>query len=289
MAGTRHRVLLCTVLLACALPRGTSAQTVNLNYAFASQLGSGIYRVGDQTVQMYRLVLSRQLRPTEQGRTGLMLRAPLAFGFYNFELGDILDGIIPDNVATLSLVPMLEFEVAARHNWWLIPYGAFGAGYDFSVDTFNPIFTVGLRSLFHFDSRGGTWRLGNRLFYSGYTDDSLDLRDDFSMLETGLEWRRGTGWRPGGSELDAAPFVASYVYLISPRLFDVNATQPLELRTEWELGVTLGMVERWHILGIGLPRLGLSYRFGSGADAVRIVFGNAFTMDSPFERGAGIN
>jgi hypothetical protein len=49
------------------------------------------------------------------------------------------------------------------------------------------------------------------------------------------------------------------------------------------------MVERWRVLGIGMPRLGLSYRFGTGHDAIRIVFGNAFSLDSPVERGAGIN
>jgi len=289
MSAPRQWALVCVALFACALPRTAASQTVNVNYAFASQLGSGIYRVADQTVQMYRLTLSRQLRPTDDGRTGLMLRAPLAFGFYNFELGDILDGIIPDQVGTISLVPMLEFEKLVRHNWWLIPYGAAGGGYDFSVDRFNPIFSVGLRSLFHAEGGGGTWRLGNRLFYTGYTDENFTVEDDFSMLESGLEWRRGTGWRPGSNQMDVAPFVANYLYLISPRLFDINETQPVELRTEWELGVTVGMVERWHILGIGLPRMGLSYRFGSGADAIRVVFGNAFSMDSPFERGAGIN
>ena len=289
MKRVRRWIFPVAVLAATVVPRAAGSQTANVNYAFASQLGSGFYRVGEQTVQMYRLTLSRELRASDGGRMGLMLRAPLAFGFYNFELGDILDGIVPDRVGTVSLVPMLEFEVPARHNWWLIPYAAAGGGYDFSVDTFNPIFTVGLRSLFHADGWGGTWRLGNRLFYSGYTDTDLTLQDDFSMLETGLEWRRGTAWHPWHNQMDIAPFVANYLYFISPRLYDLNETQPVDLRTEWELGITVGMVERWRILGIGLPRLGLSYRFGSGADAIRIVFGNAFSMDSPFERGAGIN
>lgn len=289
MGCARRWSLVCAALLAGACAPAARAQTVSVNYAFASQLGSGIYRVGSQTVQMYRLTLSRELRDPQGGGVGLMLRAPLAFGFYNFNLSDVLAGIIPDRIGTVSLVPMLELEVPARRNWWIIPYGSLGGGYDFAVDTFNPIFTIGLRSLFHADARGGTWRVGNRLFYSGYTDDQLEVQDDFSMLETGVEWRRGTGWQPWGREVDVAPFVANYLYFISPHLFDIDAAQPAELRTEWEAGFTLGMVRRWHVLGIGLPRLGVSYRFGSGVDAVRIVFGNAFSMDSPLERGAGIN
>jgi hypothetical protein len=129
--------------------------------------------------------------------------------------------------------------------------------------------------------------LGNRLVYSGYATETLDFGDDFGVFETGLDIRRSLGFHIGKSEIDGSIFGANYLYLVSPHLVRL-VPEPIEMRTEWEFGFTLGTVKPWHILGIRMPRLGLSYRFGSGTDAWRIILGNPFPIDSPRSQGAEI-
>ena len=64
----------------------TDSGTASLNYAFATQLGSGIYRVNERTVQVYRLTFTVQLHHPGDKGWWIRLRFPLTFGFYNFKI-----------------------------------------------------------------------------------------------------------------------------------------------------------------------------------------------------------
>jgi hypothetical protein len=251
-------------------------------------LGSGIYRVGDQTVQIYRLSVAIPLIPLDDRKWGLQLRLPLTFSFYNFQFEDILEGVFPERLATLALVPTAEFSLPVYDNWALLPYGAFGGGRDFSGGEFNWIFAAGVRSIAIWPWKGNHLRLGNRLVYTGYTTKGMDFVDDFAMFETGLDVRRPLGFDIRGIDIDGSVFGANYLYFISPNVLRL-IPDTVDMRTEWELGVTIGTVDPWRVLGIGMPRLGLSYRFGTGTDAWRIIIGNPFPLDSPRDKGAEVN
>ena len=267
--------------------QSTEEPGVVFNYAFATQLGSGIYRVNGRTVQVYRLAVSVGLRDAETKGWGIRLRFPVTFGFYNFQIDDLLDTGLPDNVATIALVPELEFQNPVADNWWLMPFVGFGPGKDLEGGTMNWIFAVGARSLTIWPWNANDIRLGVRAVYSGYTTKQLDFIDDFSVVETGLDVRRSLGLRIGRSTVDGSVFGANYIYLVSPQFVRL-APEPVDFRTQFEFGFTVGTVEPWRVLGIGMPRLGLSNRDGTGEDAVRIIIGNAFPMDSPRQEGADI-
>jgi hypothetical protein len=122
--------------------------------------------------------------------------------------------------------------------------------------------------------------------YTGYTTRNLGFEDDFSLLESGLDVRRPLGLRPWGRELAGSVFGVNYIYVISPQLIR-QIEESLELRANWEVGFTLGTVEPWKVLGLRLPRLGLSYRFGDDKGAVRFIIGNPFPLDPPRTRKEG--
>ena len=283
------RRALFVTLLVLALPHGAGAQGVptdeggHLNYAFATQLGGGIYRVGGQTIQIYRLTGSVNLRQREN--LGLSLKAPVTFGFYNFALEDIVDGALPQSLGTLAVVPTLELAIPAKDNWVLVPFGGLGGGGDFSGGAFNWIYAAGVRSLASFQPGTTTLRLGNRFVYTGYTDNNLQFTDDFTFLETGLDARRGLGIRLGDRTVDGSVFGTNYLYLTSPHLIS-NVNDFRSTIVEWEFGVTLGTVEDWRLLGLLLPRLGVSYRFGPEFDGIRVIIGNPFRLDSPRDEGS---
>ena len=83
--------LVCTLLWSRA--PATPAQTDDIdlaastfNYAFATQLGSGVYIADGRSVQIYRISGVFALRKGGSRGWSLYLRLPLTFGFYNFNL-----------------------------------------------------------------------------------------------------------------------------------------------------------------------------------------------------------
>jgi hypothetical protein len=162
-----------------------------------------------------------------------------------------------------------------------------GVGKDFSGGSLNYIYAIGVRSLAEFRGGGNTVRLGNRLVYTGYNSRKMEFVDDFSLLETGVDLRRPLGTEIGGLELAAGLFFMSFVYFISPHIVRLDPDL-VEMKTEWELGMTFGTAEPWKVLGIRMPRVGLSYRFGTGVDAIRVIIGNPFQMGAPSDRGPGV-
>ncbi len=272
---------LCIVgLLACdrsafAQEASPGAQESQANYAFATQLGSGIYRSSRGTVQVYRFGGSFTLRSLTSDSWGLKLRIPVTFGFYDFKLSDVLESGLPDKLSTLALVPELRFEFPVAETWQLMPFAAAGVGRDFSADRVNYIFAGGVRSLATFDWRSVDLYLGNRLFYTGYTTSGFEFGDDFGALESGLDARHSLGFSLGDHQVDGGLFVMNYLYFVSPELIRFYG-KPLSVDVQWEFGVTFGTMTPWKVLGLTIPRIGMSYLVGSGASTFRLVLGGPF-------------
>ena len=267
-------------LLACdrsafAQEAGPAAQGPQANYAFSTQLGSGIYKSSGGTVQVYRVGGSFTLRSLESDSWGLKLRIPVTFGFYNFKLSDVIESGLPDRLATLALVPELRFEFALAENWQLMPFAAAGAGRDFSVGEVNYIFAGGVRSLASFDWRTVDLYVGNRFFYTGYTTSDFEFGDDFAAFESGLDARHSLGFSLGDHQVDGGLFVMNYLYFVSPELVRFFG-RPLSVDVQFEFGVTFGTVTPWKVLGLAIPRIGMSYRVGSDTSTFRLVLGGPF-------------
>ncbi len=64
-------------------------------------------------------------------------------------------------------------------------------------------------------------------------------------------------------------------YFVSPELIRFYG-KPLSVDVQWEFGVTLGTMTPWRVLGLTIPRIGMSYRVGSGASTFRLVLGGPF-------------
>jgi len=277
--GWRWAVRLTGLLACCrsavAQETGTARQESQANYAFSTHLGSGLYSSSGGTVQVYRVAGGFTLRSDWTGGLGLELRIPVTFGFYDFELGDALESGLPDRLATLAIVPELRSVFAVAENWRLVPFVAAGVGRDFSEGRANYILAAGSRSLATFGWRSFDLYLGNRLVYAGYTTTELDFGDDFGALESGLDARHSLGFSLNGHAVDGGVFLMNYLYFVSPELIRFYG-KPLSVDVQWELGVTLGTMTPWKVVGLPIPRIGVSYRVGSGVTTFRLVVGGPF-------------
>ena len=242
------------------------------NFAFATQLGSGVYSVSGRTLQIYRLPFHHELKPLGESGFGAALTLPVTLGFFDFELQDVANGDIPDDVDSLSFVPGLALAFTAAPGWTLEPYveAGFSKARDAEADA--TVYSGGLASLYEFGSRGFDWQLRNDLTYAGIDLHGDGSSDHFTRIQTVLTARKPTS---PGSRLDYLMYVLNDCYVDQPD-GPVDSAGRRGHPVQFEVGVTLGTPETQRVWKIPLPRVGIGYRFGSDLEAWRIVFGTPY-------------
>ncbi|HTT02707.1 MAG TPA: hypothetical protein VMG11_11540 [Steroidobacteraceae bacterium] len=291
---TPHPICLrfCSAMLglACALSAATArgagstapAPTPNsgdislTNYAFASELGSGIYEIDGRTIQIYSLPVGFTLRPAieRQQPPGLNLLMPVTVGFFDFRPADLLELQSPGHVDALSLEPGVELDYWMSDVWHLYPYAKFGASFSSSEHLGAWIYGSGVRSDYHFAARAGQGLWRSELIYAGVTYRSAVPSDSFVKLRNGAEVRRDIdGWELGERHVQFAPYGIVDVYLKAPSgPYSGISTQTVQ----GQIGLMLGVNPMWHVLGIELPRIGIGYQFAGKLSGWRFVIGDPF-------------
>ena len=242
------------------------------NFAFATQLGSGVYSVSGRTLQIYRLPFSRTLRSADGSAFGIELTLPVTFGFYDFELQDIGDGDIPTSVDALSFVPGLTLVFPLQPGWTLEPYVEAGIARARDVDADSNVYAGGLRSLYDFDGQGFDWLLRNDLAFAGVDLRGPEGPNRFTRFQTVVTARRPFARRPS---VDYLVYALNEYYVDQPD-GPVDSAVQGGSSVQYEIGFTLGTSEPRRIWGVPLPRVGIGYRFGSNLDVFRIVIGTPF-------------
>ena len=281
----RWVALLLALCVASAVARAAE-DPAPLSFAFASQAGSGIYDIEGRVVQIYRIPVDFTVRPmNDERRWGAKVRMPVTFGFYDYKASDALEGQFPTHVGTASLVPGVCFDVRAKPNWVLSPYVDFGAAKDFSGGSLVWVYDAGLQSVVSFPA--GTWdvRAGQELLWAGAAQAEDPLTGWYGEADVGFEFRHELPWNLGKSRADIGVFAVYHRYFKHSRSFESSspiATYSAEPATipgvdeQTEVGVSFGTRPKLAWWKLSMPKLGLSYRFGDGISAVRIVFGEIF-------------
>jgi len=243
-----------------------------VNFAFATQLGSGVYSVSGRTLQIYRLPFSHELRPTVDSGVGIELTLPVTFGFFDFELQDVANGAIPARVDALSFVPGLTLAFEAQPGWLLESHFEAGISRARDANADAKVYAFGLASLYEFDARGFGWLLRNDLTFAGVELDGSAGSDRFARLQTVLTARRPFDHE---SKIDYLVYAMNEFYFDQPE-GPVDSAGHDGNSVQYEIGFTLGTTETKRVWHFPLPRIGIGYRFGSNLDVFRIVIGAPF-------------
>jgi hypothetical protein len=244
-----------------------------LHFAFASQVGSGVYDVNGRTVQIYRIPVGVRL-PEVDPTWGWRLTLPVTIGFFDLEPEDFLHTNVRENLSTVSFVPGLRFELPIRKNITIEPFVEGGMAWDLSGGTRTWVYAAGIASEIRFPWHELDGRLGNKLLWAGITGDGALLADDYGELETGLELSQPLWFGIHGRPVDAGLFAMSYLYFEPLEAF--RSSGDFEMRDQWEIGFTFGTRPPLEYKKVRMPRIGLSYRFGDGLSAARLVLGMPF-------------
>lgn len=241
------------------------------SYAFAHELGSGVYDLGGRTLQVYRLSFTHDLRPTNENTIGAQLTLPLTFGFLDFTPADVIDNGLPRGIDSLSFVPGLSLDVELDESWNLRPYVKGGASLSDVSDVDALLYGTGVVAEYLRQRPVWLVRINSEFIYSAVDFRAAELRDDdFIRWRHGIDTTRGTGTRLGRHEVEAGLFGVLDAYVDPPQGPLTGADIP---RLQLELGFTFGLRPPWRVWRLPVPRVGVSYRFAGDVSAWRLVLG----------------
>lgn len=273
---------LCAVALlraaTCGAAPTTTATTTDTrfaNYAFASELGSGIYEISGRTIQVYQLQPSHLLREARPrgGRPGIRLIAPVTIGFFNFQPGDLLHLHIPTQIGALSLEPGVQLDYWINDAWHVYPYLKGGGTFASSAQINSVLYGVGVRSDYHFvvPVGDGLWRA--ELAHAGVHYHSDLPNDSFTRLRDGVELRHTFAWPTPRRGAQLGVYAMSDIYFDAP----AGPASGIAARTvQFEGGLMFGASPMWQIKGFTVPRIGIGYRVAGVLSGWHLVIGEPF-------------
>ena len=267
--------LLLLLAAGAALPAdGVDSRTANnnINYAFSSELGSGVYELDGRIMQVYRLPMWWSLRSPGEDRPGMRFVMPVTFGFFDFTSRDVLTGDLPSNIGSFSIMPGLEMDYLWRGDWHFIPYAMAGTSFADNADD-GWLFSTGVR--LQRSTRKGvveTLRLHElSLAMVHYRGDTPD--DRFVRIRQGIEWRRMLPVNPGSRRWVPGAYALLDVVPDPPHVVTDGDTAGV---VQFEAGLTLGLNPMPRLFGFDLPRIGLGYRLAGDFPGWRLVLGAPF-------------
>jgi hypothetical protein len=266
---------LCGLLVMRTACAAGSADTQFANYAFASELGSGVYDISGRTITVYQLQPDYRLRPAAPSgaRPGINLVFPLTVGFFNFQTTDLVHLQLPNSIGAVSLEPGIELDYWLNDQWDVYPYLKAGGTFSSSAGANAVIYGAGVRSDYRFDAFGsaGLWRA--ELGYAGVHYHGDLPNDSFTRLRDGVELRRNLPLILRDRAVQLGPYAIADIYLNAP----TGPATGISTRTlQFEAGLMLDVSPRWEIHGVPLPRIGVGYREAGVLSGWRLVLGDPF-------------
>ena len=253
----------------------TGSDTQFANYAFASELGSGVYESAGRTLQVYQFLPSYSLRAAQPrgGRPGIRLILPLTVGFFNFQPVDLAHGQLPSSIGALSLEPGVELDYWMNDRWHLYPYVKAGGTFASSTEINAVLYGTGVRSDYRFAALDGALLYRAELAYAGVHFHSELANESFTRLRDGLELDRGPHWNYRDHEMLVGPYAFTDIYFNAPE----GPASGISARTvQYEGGLMLNVKPAWQTRGWSWPRFGIGYRVAGVLSGWRLVIGDPF-------------
>ncbi len=240
------------------------------NYGLSSFLGSGIYSVSGQAVQLYRVPVTIRLGDDSAPAPEFYAQFPVTFGFYNFTPEDVLQLQVPHSLDTVSGLAGLETRLTLNEQWRYLQLGA--VGYTKAAGQPDKRL-IGTQVALERISPWGDWN-------TRYRAEVLDAlsgggpggTDTIVRLLQGVEFDRPQSWQVLNRQAAIGTYGVVRYYPGAVAFTSSNAP----VRLETEAGLTFGTAEPIRVLTLPLPRLSLGYRRAANLNVFFLGFGTPF-------------
>ena len=284
---------LCASVCSAAPATQSSADTTYSNFAFASELGSGVYQINGSTIQVYQLSPTHRLRYAERPgkQPGLKLIFPVTVGFFDFRTADLAHLDLPKNIGALSFEPgvgagLLDQRGLARLS---VRQGRRKLRLVLGRECLHLRFRNAQRRALQRVRRGGPVARGTDLcrralhqlypqphaefHFRLHASPPVSPNDAFTRLRNGVELAHWVGGPIRDRHFELGVYGISDVYLHAPQ----GPASGISARTlQFEFGVMFGMNPMYQLWGMELPRIGIGYLDAGTLSGWRLVIGNPF-------------
>lgn len=252
-----------------------ASEAMLVNYAFATQLGSGVYSISGRTLQIYRLPFNYRVTEAVNDRPGVRLTLPLTLGLVDFKPQDVLETGLPENLDTLGFTPGIELDFELTPQWHLLPFAELGRAWEFDGGNDATVYSMGAHVSASSVRASIDVRFDVGATYAGVEPDGGARSDDILLLEMGIEGRRLLGLEVGGHPLDWGAYLLVDYFANRAEVPLDQATESAN-RAQLEVGLTVGPRGEFRVWRIPVPRIGVGYRISEELDVWRLVFGQPF-------------
>ena len=243
------------------------------SFSFASYLGTGFYSTSGQEVFVFQMPFKHTIKEETDQQAGWRLNLPVTLGFINFPSLDIEELPELDDVGTITFLPGIEYRKKITSNWILIPFADYGFARDFNHSNNVLIIGAGLKSYADFDISGAVITLGNRLLYARESNENVDINSDYTLIETGLNFRLDHNADIFGQDIKLNLYYVNYYYPDDLVFFE-RTTSPIRVGVENELGFTFSNIPDFMFFSD--LHLGFGVRFGNNLRVYRLLFSAPF-------------
>ncbi len=246
-----------------------------VHYAYANYLGSGIYRTTGQNASLISMPFSYELG--HKDKTSYDLRLPVSVGFFDFELADIPELELPDEVGTITFTPGIAFNYQYSQNWLIESYFDIGYGRNLTTNKGVNVHSVGVSALYSFDIKNFDSIWANRIYYAGYDGNGYDANDSYAAVQLGIDTGLPVQYQILGYQFQPRLFVTAFWYFSEvdfklPGVQNFDEEKNVTLTNSLEFGFTLKFAKTIGYSWAGIDRLGLSYRYSKNFSAFRLLF-----------------
>lgn len=268
-------ILLFTAMLTHRISFGAEQRSsVGLtNFAFASYLGNGFYSTSGQDVFVLQIPLEHAIKEQQGEHAGIILKLPLTFGIVNFDALELEDFPEIKDITTMTFLPGIEYQQPITDDWILSPFIDYGFARDFNNSDNVLITGIGLKSYFDFKVYDSDFTLGNRFLYAREQSKSKSSNSDYSLIETGLNYRVDSDYVFSNGALQSNLYYLN-LYYPNNLVFLEQTDNPIRVGVEHEVGVTISNIPDF--LFFEKPQIGLGVRAGGEVKVYRLVFGAPF-------------
>lgn len=248
----------------------------NLSYIYAAVLGTGTYKIDGRRITQFQPTFRWTQKQMTEEEIGYTWVAPVGIGYDAVTDNNWLERVFTENLVTATAMPGAIVQIPLNETWSLKPLGNLGLTRDFTSEETILMGVLGLRAI-------GKWQIGHNqeLRWAGgmrlageYQTKSYDTLG-FTILETGIDYRRDTGFDVLERKVNAGIYLMYQHFQPSWEITDtpVGRSQVLSIT---ELGISVGLRKPRKIMGISINRVRVGYQ--TGRDFEGWTFGTEFPL-----------
>jgi len=246
-----------------------------VHYAYANYLGSGVYRTTGQNASLISLPFSYDLGKKE--KTSYSLRLPVSVGFFDFEIADLPNLELPDEVGTVTFTPGVAFSYQYSENWAVESYFDIGYGRNLTTNKGVTVTSAGVSALYDFTIKDYDSIWANRVYYANYDGNGYEAKDSYAAVQIGVDTGLPLQYQVFGYPFQPRVFATAFWYFsdvdfFMPQTKSFDEENNITLTNSLEFGFTLQFTKTIGYSWAGIERLGLSYRYSKNLSAFRLLF-----------------